>query len=120
MPLLENVNNFDDLNLYMNTSICYIFRSLQIRRAVRKKHTLPNYKIRYRPFFTKPENKPPPQDVFMHGSKLSSGVLKVTVVECSRLVKVSPDSYIYCTVAIGNRSLKSTARRITNLYILLL
>lgn len=84
------------------TQICYNSNNVfQIRRSVRKKHTLPNYKIRYRPFFIKPEQRVAPQDIYIHGSKLSAGHLEVTVIECTRLVKVSHDSLIYCTLAIG-------------------
>ncbi len=75
--------------------------TIQIRRSVRKKHTLPSYKIRYKPFFIKPETTPPPKDVLYNGVKLSVGRLDVTVLSCSRLVKVGPDCFIYCTLAVG-------------------
>ncbi|XP_074651149.1 PDZ domain-containing protein 8-like isoform X2 [Tubulanus polymorphus] len=72
----------------------------QIRRSIRKKHTLPNYKIRFNPLFTKPSIPPSVQDLYMFGRKISVGQLTVTVLECSRLMKVPPDCKIYCTLAL--------------------
>ncbi len=68
----------------------HVLIHFQIRRSVRKKHTLPNYKIRYRPFFIKPEPRPPPQDVFMGDAKLSNGALTVKQCTISFLFESTP------------------------------
>ena len=60
--------------------------------------------MRYKPFFIKPEPKPPPQDIYLHGNKVSVGHLEVTVVDCNRLVRVHSDAFIYVSLAIGERS----------------
>lgn len=73
----------------------------QIRKSVRKKHTLPSYKIRYRPFFVKPTAESPQQDVYYHGNKISVGRLRVVVVGCTRLANVVvQESLIYCSLAL--------------------
>jgi hypothetical protein len=81
--------------------MCAIESIFQIRRSIRKKHTLPNYKIRYKPFFTKPEVQTPPQDIYLHGNKVSIGELEVLVMDCNRLVKVVEEGFIYVSLAIG-------------------
>ncbi|ELT94329.1 hypothetical protein CAPTEDRAFT_228988 [Capitella teleta] len=74
----------------------------QIRRSIRKKHTLPNYKLRYKPFFTKPEEQTPPQDIYLHGNKVSIGQLEVTVVDCNRLVEITEEGFIYVSLAVDS------------------
>lgn len=74
---------------------------MQLRRSIRKKHTLPYYKFRYKPFFTKPEPELASHDVCCKQNKITVGVLTVRVVSCSRLAKLPPDSQIYCTIALG-------------------
>ena len=44
---LKVESNFEGKNLPKLTT----FISNQIRRSIKKKHTLPNYKVRYKPFF---------------------------------------------------------------------
>ncbi|KAL5012622.1 hypothetical protein ScPMuIL_011173 [Solemya velum] len=72
----------------------------QIKRTIRKKHTLPNYKMRFRPFFFKPETFHAVKDLYLHGNKIGLGQLEVTVIECSRLLKVPADSSLYCTLSV--------------------
>ncbi|XP_064636736.1 PDZ domain-containing protein 8-like isoform X2 [Lineus longissimus] len=72
----------------------------QIRRNIRKKHTLPNYKIRFKPFFIKAQPPDKVEDYFLYGRKLTIGHLDVTVTECTRLQKVSADSLVFCTLAL--------------------
>ena len=40
-------------------------------------------------------------DVLNDLNKIVSWFFQVTVIECSRLVKTTAESYIYCTLAIG-------------------
>ncbi|CAH1777600.1 unnamed protein product [Owenia fusiformis] len=72
----------------------------QIRRTVRKKHTLPNYKIRYKPFFLPQEPNLTVREINLHGNSISLGQLDVTITECSRLQQIIPDSKMYCTLAV--------------------
>ncbi|KAJ8298224.1 hypothetical protein KUTeg_024755 [Tegillarca granosa] len=72
----------------------------QIKRVVRKRHTLPNYKFRYKPFFDKYIPFEPANDIYLHGKKLGQGQLEVTVMECSRLKAMPSDSSIYCTLSV--------------------
>ncbi|XP_078683133.1 PDZ domain-containing protein 8-like isoform X1 [Branchiostoma floridae x Branchiostoma belcheri] len=72
----------------------------QIRRSVRKKHTLPYYKLRFKPFFDYQEQLNAPDDVYLHDNKVTVGQLEVTIVECSRLPRVFQDCVVYCTLCI--------------------
>ncbi|CAM1330040.1 PDZD8 (predicted) [Pycnogonum litorale] len=78
----------------------------QIRRVLRKRHTVPFYKIRYKPFCQSPDMRQPlpseSDDIRLHGSRLSNGYLSVNVVECSRLIETPANSMIYCTLAIDS------------------
>ncbi|XP_064609590.1 PDZ domain-containing protein 8-like [Liolophura sinensis] len=73
----------------------------QIRRSIRKKHTLPNYKMRYKPFFMPYEPPLPARDLYFRGNRIGQGCLEVTVIECSRLLTPPPESSLYCTVSVG-------------------
>ncbi|XP_067641097.1 PDZ domain-containing protein 8 isoform X2 [Eurosta solidaginis] len=71
--------------------------SNQIRKAVRRKHTLPNYKLRYKPFF----HKTPEEDT----SDLiqPNGLLEVKVSEISRLLcSEIGTELIYCTLTLAS------------------
>ncbi|XP_055912899.1 PDZ domain-containing protein 8 isoform X2 [Eupeodes corollae] len=68
----------------------------QIRRAVRRKHTLPKYKLRYKPFFQETEEE---VDVDIQ----PNGLLEVKISELSRLM--IPDATItdvYCTLTMAS------------------
>ncbi|CAG5136476.1 unnamed protein product, partial [Candidula unifasciata] len=74
----------------------------QIRKIIRKKHTLPMYKMRYKPFF---QPRPDPglaMDTRIHidGAELGCGILEVTVVEANRLPVVVKGAKVYCTVSV--------------------
>ena len=72
--------------------------SNQIRKAVRRKHTLPNYKLRYKPFF----HKTPEEDVGESEGIQPNGVLEVKVSEISRLMCPSHLTDIYCTITMAS------------------
>ncbi|XP_043202074.1 PDZ domain-containing protein 8-like, partial [Amphibalanus amphitrite] len=73
----------------------------QIKRTLRKRHTLPNYKLRYKPFFTsrlqqlspEPPETPP------------GGQLEVTLKRLSRLRPSGQLSHVYCRLAVGSEPL---------------
>ena len=85
---------------------CVLY-NVQIRKSVRKKHTLPAYKLRYQPFFTTAatlsQTTPVPRDIYVSGRRLNVGQLRVTVLNCTRLIQLSADdAHVYCTISIGD------------------
>ncbi|KAL7744384.1 hypothetical protein ACLKA6_001773 [Drosophila palustris] len=70
--------------------------SNQIRKAVRRKHTLPNYKLRYKPFFHwAADDETGDCDIQPNGG------LVVRVAELSRLMAWPGTSHIYCTITLA-------------------
>ncbi|KAJ8877115.1 hypothetical protein PR048_021567 [Dryococelus australis] len=71
----------------------------QIRKSLKKKHTLPYYKLRYKPFFAKCE--PGEGEDEWLGHTLCPGTLQVTVAEVTRLMDCLVQGHIYCSLAVG-------------------
>ncbi|XP_057200683.1 PDZ domain-containing protein 8 isoform X2 [Triplophysa rosa] len=80
----------------------------QLKRVIKRKHTLPNYKIRYKPFF--PFQVQPPLvsscdlDMSIRDTLLLEGRLRVTLVECSRLFILGSyerETYVHCTIELS-------------------
>ncbi|XP_060526911.1 PDZ domain-containing protein 8 isoform X2 [Cylas formicarius] len=71
----------------------------QIKKAIKRKHTLPNYKIRYKPFFVKTD---PSQLDLEEGEALLQGLLEVNLAEVSRLAVPHNALSVYCTVAVDS------------------
>lgn len=71
--------------------------SNQIRKAIRRKHTLPNYKLRYKPFFHRVDEEDA-SDVIPEGS------LEVHLLQAARLMLPENQSIprIYCTVTVSS------------------
>ncbi|XP_037543921.1 PDZ domain-containing protein 8 [Nematolebias whitei] len=89
----------------------------QLKRVIKKKHTLPNYKIRYKPFF--PFQVQPPLgsatdlDLSVQDSKLVEGRLKVTLIECSRLFILGSydrETNVHCTLELSSHEWKEKTR----------
>ncbi|KAL0964399.1 hypothetical protein UPYG_G00323300 [Umbra pygmaea] len=90
----------------------------QLKRVIKKKHTLPNYKIRYKPFF--PFQVQPPigssacdLDLSVQASGLVEGRLRVTLVECSRLFILGSydrETYVHCTFELSSHEWKEKTR----------
>ncbi|XP_058823324.1 PDZ domain-containing protein 8 [Topomyia yanbarensis] len=70
--------------------------SNQIRKAIRRKHTLPNYKLRYKPFFHRVEEDYDLNEISPNGS------LEVIVEEITRLNTATRLSHVYCTLTLAN------------------
>ncbi|PNF14527.1 hypothetical protein B7P43_G15458 [Cryptotermes secundus] len=70
----------------------------QIRRSLKKKHTLPNYKLRYKPFFPKSE----PGEELEEATACPPGTLQVTVIEVTRLMADLVEGDIYCSLAVDS------------------
>ncbi|XP_071490252.1 PDZ domain-containing protein 8-like [Diadema antillarum] len=74
----------------------------QLRKTLRKKHILPAYKIRNKPFFPKPP-VPTDNEFHVHDAKITLGRMQVTVIECSRLPvnhELGHNSDIYITLCL--------------------
>ncbi|XP_044760980.1 PDZ domain-containing protein 8 isoform X2 [Coccinella septempunctata] len=71
----------------------------QIKKAIKRKHTLPNYKIRYKPFFVKTD---PSQLDLDDGEIVPQGQLEVNCVEISRLAIPAGIQNIYYTFAVDS------------------
>lgn len=87
----------------------------QLKRVIKKKHTLPNYKIRYKPFF--PFQVSPPLgsdlDLSLSESRLVEGRLRITLIECSRLFILGSydrETYVHCTVELSSQQWKEKTR----------
>ncbi|XP_034948220.1 PDZ domain-containing protein 8 [Chelonus insularis] len=81
----------------------------QIRRAIRRKHTLPRYKMRYKPFFRRLND----EDIDLSevvSTQLTPGLLEVVLVEVERLnlgqsnlpLEDSSLVEIYCTISVDS------------------
>ncbi|XP_054456477.1 PDZ domain-containing protein 8 [Anoplopoma fimbria] len=89
----------------------------QLKRVIKKKHTLPNYKIRYKPFF--PFQVQPllgsacDLDLSIQERRLVEGRLKVTLIECSRLFILGSydrETYVHCTLELSSHQWKEKTR----------
>ncbi|XP_051502468.1 PDZ domain-containing protein 8 isoform X1 [Myxocyprinus asiaticus] len=89
----------------------------QLKRVIKKKHTLPNYKIRYKPFF--PFQVQPPLasscdlDLSIRDTLLVEGRLRVTLVECSRLFILGSyerETYVHCTLELSAEEWREKTR----------
>ncbi|XP_035256522.1 PDZ domain-containing protein 8 [Anguilla anguilla] len=89
----------------------------QLKRVIKKKHTLPNYKIRYKPFF--PFQVQPPVattcdlDLSIQDTRLVEGRLRVTLVECSRLFILGSyerETYVHCTLELSAQEWREKTR----------
>ncbi|XP_010118224.1 PREDICTED: PDZ domain-containing protein 8-like, partial [Chlamydotis macqueenii] len=58
----------------------------QFKKVIKRKHTLPNYKIRFKPFFpfqVLPPDEYEDRDLCIQDLLLTEGRLKVTLIECT-------------------------------------
>lgn len=70
--------------------------SNQIRKAIRRKHTLPNYKLRYKPFFHKTaEEEYDVSDITL------DGVVEVNIAELTRLSYSCHINQVFCTLTLA-------------------
>lgn len=91
--------------------------SNQIRKVVRRKHTLPTYKLRYRPFFSKCADQfaRAASEAFAHGVEANGtggpqsvastnicGQLEVNISELSRLAVPANVNHVFCTVTAAS------------------
>ncbi|GFO30816.1 PDZ domain-containing protein 8, partial [Plakobranchus ocellatus] len=74
----------------------------EIRRIIKKKHTLPMYKIRFKPFFHPhlDSERMAGQSIRVDGVEVGHGVFEVTVKGASRLRFIPKGAYFYCSVSV--------------------
>lgn len=70
--------------------------SNQIRKAIRRKHTFPNYKLRYKPFFHKTID----DDIDLSEVQLD-GMLDINVAELTRLSYPAHINHLFCTLTMA-------------------
>jgi hypothetical protein len=77
----------------------------QIQKLIQKKHTLPRYRIRYKPFFRKPDQtlfeSAASKQALSQLSDIKEGILEISVMELARLNPVLISDGVYCTLALG-------------------
>nr|XP_056706059.1 PDZ domain-containing protein 8 [Euleptes europaea] len=80
----------------------------QFKKVIRRKHTLPHYKIRFKPFF--PFQVVPPEEyrdrnLNIQNFSLTEGRLKVSLIECSRLLifgSYERETTVHCTIELSS------------------
>ncbi|XP_077206003.1 PDZ domain-containing protein 8 [Paroedura picta] len=80
----------------------------QFKKVIRRKHTLPHYKIRFKPFF--PFQVVPPEEyrdrnLNIQNFSLTEGRLKVSLIECSRLLifgSYERETTVHCTLELSS------------------
>ncbi|XP_009568886.2 PDZ domain-containing protein 8 [Cuculus canorus] len=80
----------------------------QFKKVIKRKHTLPNYKIRLKPFF--PSQVVPPdeyedRDFCIQDLLLTEGRLRVTLIECTRLLifgSYERETNVHCTMELSS------------------
>ncbi|NXX91193.1 PDZD8 protein, partial [Centropus bengalensis] len=88
----------------------------QFKKAIKRKHTLPNYKIRFKPFFpvqTVPPDEYEEQVLYVQNTRLTEGRLKVTLVECSRLLvfgSYERETNVHCTMELSSNVWEEKSR----------
>lgn len=68
--------------------------SNQIRKAIKRKHTLPNYKLRYKPFFNKTDDE-------VESDSPIDGHLEINISELTRLMAPNHITHVYCTITLA-------------------
>uniref|UniRef100_A0A8C5SY60 PDZ domain containing 8 n=1 Tax=Malurus cyaneus samueli TaxID=2593467 RepID=A0A8C5SY60_9PASS len=88
----------------------------QFKKVIKRKHTLPNYKIRFKPFF--PVQVSPPEeyedrDLYLQDFLLTEGRLKVTLIECTRLLMFGSyerETNVHCTMELSSHVWEEKSR----------
>eukprot|EP00112_Aurelia_sp_Birch-Aquarium-sp1_P023277 Seg687.8 transcript_id=Seg687.8/GoldUCD/mRNA.D3Y31 product="PDZ domain-containing protein 8" protein_id=Seg687.8/GoldUCD/D3Y31 len=95
---IEVESQFNGKNLAKLTNLI----KSQIRKSIKRKHTLPRYKVRYKPFFRQSVLHDGKQEAFVHNSLVTVGKLNVEIMECSRLPSLPANSLLYCVVSVDS------------------
>ncbi|XP_009932950.2 PDZ domain-containing protein 8 [Opisthocomus hoazin] len=88
----------------------------QFKKAIKRKHTLPNYKIRFKPFFpfqVLPHDEYEDRDLCIQDFLLTEGRLKVTLIECTRLLMFGSyerETNVHCTMELSSNVWEEKSR----------
>ncbi|XP_006262775.3 PDZ domain-containing protein 8 [Alligator mississippiensis] len=88
----------------------------QFKKVIKRKHTLPNYKIRFKPFFPFQVMSPEEyedRDLSIQDFPLTEGRLKVTLIECTRLLffgSYERETNVHCTLELSNNVWEEKSR----------
>ncbi|NXT33756.1 PDZD8 protein, partial [Pelecanoides urinatrix] len=88
----------------------------QFKKVIKRKHTLPNYKIRFKPFFPFQVLQPDEyedRDLCIQDFLLPEGRLKVTLIECTRLLMFGSyerETNVHCTMELSSNVWEEKSR----------
>ncbi|XP_027510999.1 PDZ domain-containing protein 8, partial [Corapipo altera] len=88
----------------------------QFKKVIKRKHTLPNYKIRFKPFFpfqVLPADEYEDRDLCIQDFLLTEGRLKVTLIECTRLFMFGSyerETNVHCTMELSSNVWEERSR----------
>ncbi|NXC47789.1 PDZD8 protein, partial [Penelope pileata] len=88
----------------------------QFKKVIKRKHTLPNYKIRYKPFFqfqVSLSDEYEDQDLCIQDLPLTEGRLRVTLIECTRLFifgSYEKETNVHCTMELSSNVWEEKSR----------
>ncbi|NWY62877.1 PDZD8 protein, partial [Chionis minor] len=88
----------------------------QFKKVIKRKHTLPNYKIRFKPFFpfqVLPPDEYEDRDLCIQDFLLTEGRLKVTLIECTRLLMFGSyerETNVHCTMELSSNVWEEKSR----------
>nr|XP_030132383.3 PDZ domain-containing protein 8 [Taeniopygia guttata] len=88
----------------------------QFKKVIKRKHTLPNYKIRFKPFFpcqVLPADEYEDRDLCIQDFLLTEGRLKVTLIECTRLLvfgSYERETNVHCTMELSSNVWEEKSR----------
>ncbi|NWS80534.1 PDZD8 protein, partial [Toxostoma redivivum] len=88
----------------------------QFKKVIKRKHTLPNYKIRFKPFFpfqVLPSDEYEDRDLCIQDFLLTEGRLKVTLIECTRLLMFGSyerEANVHCTMELSSNVWEEKSR----------
>lgn len=88
----------------------------QFKKVIKRKHTLPNYKIRFKPFFpfqVLPPDEYEDRDLCIQDFLLPEGRLKVTLIECTRLLMFGSyerETNVHCTMELSSNVWEEKSR----------
>ncbi|NXU40551.1 PDZD8 protein, partial [Drymodes brunneopygia] len=88
----------------------------QFKKVIKRKHTLPNYKIRFKPFFpfqVLPSDDYEDRDLCIQDFLLTEGRLRVTLIECTRLLMFGSyerEANVHCTMELSSNVWEEKSR----------
>ncbi|KFQ38914.1 PDZ domain-containing protein 8, partial [Mesitornis unicolor] len=88
----------------------------QFKKVIKRKHTLPNYKIRFKPFFpcqVLPADEYEDRDLCVQDLLLREGRLKVMLIECTRLLifgSYDRETNVHCTMELSSNVWEEKSR----------